>query len=559
MLAAVTGTGLAVRAARRDRLGTLLVLGYLAHVAIRLVLGLGRDGPTVFADETGYLVNARVLAGGTAGTLGDASFYRGGYSLLLVPADLLGGSPVADYRLALATNALLSALTFPLLHVLLTRVFAAPHAVLAAFLGALYPPLVVATQFASPESVLPVLVLAAAVALGAVARTGSAGWAAAAGACGGALYATHGRTVPVVAVLLVVLAALAVGGRPPPPLAGFAAAGLVALGGQLLNDRLRDRSWAGAPGDDGLDRVLANARDIRSAGSVGALGLGQYWYLYVATFGLAVLGLIQLATYLRRRSPETAVAVFLLGGALGLAVLVGLFLRFPTRADHVVYGRYVEVLVPPLLALGLVRLWTARPGRVLRESLAAAAVSLVAVLAVSLFAGGLVTRGTPVNWYNVLALPPLGQLRDHIRPLTATAVALAAAAALVAITRWRRAWGAAALAAAFLLMAGALRVVLVESRDDAVYGTQPGALSAVAGLAGATEVGYDMAAYTPVGLYGYQWELDGTRFVLFDSRRGPAPRTRWVIAGEDWPQGRSLGARRVWVHEAYGQAVWVLP
>jgi hypothetical protein len=68
-----------------------------------------------------------------------------------------------------------------------------------------------------------------------------------------------------------------------------------------------------------------------------------------------------------------------------------------------------------------------------------------------------------------------------------------------------------------------------------------------------------MAAYTPIGLFGYQWELDHARFVLFDSRWDRPPRTEWVIAGLDWSQARKVGANRVWVHPAYQQAVWQAP
>jgi hypothetical protein len=82
----------------------------------------------------------------------------------------------------------------------------------------------------------------------------------------------------------------------------------------------------------------------------------------------------------------------------------------------------------------------------------------------------------------------------------------------------------------------------------------------VEGLTSAPDISYDIAAYTPIGLYGYQWQLDHARFVLFDSRRDPVPRTEWVIAGLDWPQAaRMVGARRVWVHPAYRQALWRLP
>jgi hypothetical protein len=587
-------------------LGWLLVAGYLLQVALRLAISAGRDGPTNFADETGYLANARVMSGGVAGELSLAGFYRGGYSLLLLPAYWLGEGPRAEYRDVLATNALLSGLAFPLVHVLLTRAFRVPprSALAAAFLAALYPPLVVTTQFAWAESLLPLLVLLAAITLAAAVtaprRRAAAGWAVACGGCAGVLFTTHGRTVPLVVALLGLLLVGAWRRRDrAAAAAGAAAAVVVTAAGQLLNNWLSAASW-GQARDDDLRRVLDNARDLGSLENVAALGAGQYWYLFVATFGLVVLGLVHLAGCLRppvaatgrglagedagtdaagprpagparRPSPERdagspdagawVVSAFLLSSAVGLAVLVGLFLRPPLRPDHVVYGRYVEILVPPVLALGLVRLWTAPARRLLLELAAGAVLAAAAGVVVTVYAGGLVGR-SPVNWYTVLALPPLAQAREQIRPAAAMLVALAGAGVLLLLAWRSRPWrvlGALGLAGVLVASSVALRVVLVEARDDAIYGTQPAALAAVPGLGAAREVSYDVAAYTPVGLYGYQWQLDRAHFVLFDSRRDPVPRTEWVIAGLDWPQGRQAGASRVWVHPAYRQAVWRLP
>ncbi len=611
-------------------LGWLLLAGFLLQVVLRVAISIGRDGPTNFADETGYLANARAIAGGVPGALQMAALYRGGYSLLLLPAQWLGHRPLSEYQGVLVTNALLSSLVFPLLHVLLTKVFRVPArtALIAAFLATLYPPLVVTTQFASAESLLPALVLLAAITLGAVVTAlrprAAAGWAIACGWSAGAIYTTHGRTAPMVALLVVLLLTLAVLRR---DLAGAAVAGVVAavavtLAGQWLNDWLNGKSWGGRQDAD-LQHVLDNARTLGSLKAVAGLALGQSWYLFVATFGLVVLGLVHAATRLRAPAapapegadptvsatappeggsppmpatappeggspPATAtvagggrswgrravdglrgavgreaggaavVSVFVLGSTIGLALVAGLFLDPPVRPDHVVYGRYLEILAPPLLALGLVRLWTVRARRLVAELAVGSAVALVACAVATVYAGGLVRRG-PVNWYTVLALPVLAQTREQIRPVTATLVALAGAAILLALARRPRVWALLGLAGVLVASSIALRVVVIEARDRAIYGTQPIGLSEVPGLNAPQDVGYDVAAYTPVGLYGYQWQLDRARFVLFDSRRDPVPRTKWVIAGLNWPQAREVGARRVWVHRAFRQALWRLP
>jgi prepilin signal peptidase PulO-like enzyme (type II secretory pathway) len=465
--------------------------------------------------------------------------------------------------------------------VLLTRVFrvAERTAVAVAILVALYPPLVVTAQFAWAEPFLPVLVLAAAITLAAVATASQArtamGWSMACGACAGALYTTHGRTAPIVIVLLGLLAALAMLRRElaPGAIAGMVAAVLVIVAGQLLNNWLRSKSWG--PGQDGdLQHVLDNARDLGSFKNVAALGLGQYWYVVVATYGLALLGLAHIGDLLLGGNPssrhprlawavrrETAgaavVGAFLLASTIGLSVLVGLFLLPPRRSDHVVYGRYVEILVPPLLALGLVRLWSERTRRVVSELLIGGVVALAAGLIVMRIAGGLVLQ-TPFNWFTTLALPPLMLTRDQIRPMLATLVASIGAVVLLVVSRWSRALGALGLAVVLLASSLYLRAA-VEGIEYEIYDTQPVALSRVEGLNGPHDVGYDVAAYTHRGLYIYQWQLDRTHFVLFDSRRDPVPRTEWVIAGLDWPPARQLGARKVWTHPTSRQAVWRLP
>jgi hypothetical protein len=260
----------------------------------------------------------------------------------------------------------------------------------------------------------------------------------------------------------------------------------------------------------------------------------------------------------REAAGAPAVAVFLLGGAAGLVVLTGLFLNPPSRPDHVVYGRYVEMVVPAFLALGLVRLWTARIRRVLIELATGAAAAGVAAVIITWYAGGLLTR-SPVNWFTVLALPPLAQTREHIRPGAALLVAAAGGTILLLLTRRSRALAAAGLLAAFAISSIALRVVLIQYGEDTTGGAQPVALAGVDGLSTAAEVSYDLAAYTPRGLYNYQWQLDAAHFTLFDSRHDAAPHTTWVIAAPDWPQAPQVKARRVWVDDTNNQAVWRLP
>jgi hypothetical protein len=69
-----------------DKRKALLLLGpCLFLAALHVGLALTRDRPLIFADEAGYLGNARFLAGGLPIKLYRSAAYSPGYSLLLVP------------------------------------------------------------------------------------------------------------------------------------------------------------------------------------------------------------------------------------------------------------------------------------------------------------------------------------------------------------------------------------------------------------------------------------------------------------------------------------------
>src|SRR5687768_14097027 len=80
----------------------------VGHVVLRLAVIADRPGPKV-TDEIGYLINARVLAGGPPGDLSCCTVYSGGYSLLLAPLAALLPDPESLYRAALLVGVVLTA------------------------------------------------------------------------------------------------------------------------------------------------------------------------------------------------------------------------------------------------------------------------------------------------------------------------------------------------------------------------------------------------------------------------------------------------------------------
>jgi 4-amino-4-deoxy-L-arabinose transferase-like glycosyltransferase len=564
----------------------LLVLGYLGHVGLRLALSAGRYGPLVFADETGYLLDARFLTGGPAGQMMNSTFYRGGYAAVISPAYLLAKSPVMSYNLVLGINALLSSSTFLLMYWLLAKPFrlARGPALAASFLAALYPPLVLNSQLAVSENLLVPLVLLAFVLLArwvsATEGRGRWGWPIALGLCAGLLYASHGRTIVVVGVLLAATAAVGLVRRdlrvPAVAAIGVAATSLAA--GEVFNAWLARNNWGTQPTEAAT--VLSKAAHLSALKGIAELGVGQYWYLAVSTFGLFGLGVAQAVEAMRapgadrpgrgrtwlasRLAGETdgrqLVAAGLLGALLALAALVGISGYPPLRPDHVVYGRYIEILLPIFFALGLNRLWCARPTRrVLLELAVAALLTGAAYLVVRGLHGGLV-HGTIANAYTTLSLPgPAGSITAlHIRRVTT--VAIGGALLLALFSRKLRVVGGVALAAALLASILYTRSTLFQATQDAVYGKDGGAKVTVPGLDRSQDIAYDVGNLTIGGRWGFQWQLEKTHFVLFDSRLGQAPpRVRYVISSQTWSQANRLGAVTVWRATHGAQAVWMIP
>jgi hypothetical protein len=545
---------------RRDR--NLLLIGTLALLLARLALSLLRSGPVLVADELGYLMNARVLAGGVAGQLQLAPFYHGGYSLPLAPLLALTSAPGLGYHLVLALNAVLAASIFPLLYVLLTRCAGiAPSLALGpAFAAALYPSVTILSQVAMSENLLFPLTCAwliAASELIARPRRRAIGSAALTAGLAAFAYATHGRMVVLVALTGALL--LWLGWRRALRPAAALAGGGVLVGGLLathfLDAFLVNRNYGGHAASEAGARLSGLEHPGAVWGAFENL-VGQGWSLLVASFGLAAIVGLAAARQLRsergagrsRTNPAGPLTVVL---AIGLLVVSAASFPVRSRADMLIYGRYAEVVAPPLIALGLAWLRLAIPatGTPWRTRLrwpAAFAVVTVFVAAVQA-AGGL----AGANRWNVASFP-FATSNLGAKVIVGAAIVAAAGAWALCRTSLRRP-GASWLLAAVLFLpvtAYALRRPVFQA-ESAVYPsgwTSPGPAAA-----GIRVVAYDLdragagGGYPTIGdLYLTQWFLPHTRLLLFHSRRARPP-LRYVISDRGWGERHPvLHAVPVW-------------
>lgn len=542
-----------------------LLAGAVGLLALRLVLALPRTGPLLLADESGYLANARALTGGAAGQLEGAPFYHAGYSLLIAPLVALGAGPTTTYRLILALNAALAAALVPLLYLLLTRCFRiAPRvAVLPAIAAAAYPTITLLSQVAMSENLLVPLVVVWLLCCGGLFDAGSrraqSVWGAALGACTLALYVTHGRMIVAVALTVGALVVLSLRRRIPvsPTVIALAvmAAGYPAM--RRLNDFLVSTNWAGRAPNEAGER-LSGLGDVGALLSVARNLVGQTWYVMGASLGVIVVfavggGLRGLTTVRRRDAgtPELVLALTLATGA-ALLGLSALSFRVVERPDMFIYGRYVEVIVPPLLAVALARLPALRGS--VRPLAALGAVGLTTAAVVVLRLGLDPPRG-PNRW-NVASLPfPTFGLGI---PVLLGAGVVAAVAAVVAGTLVRR---APALLAPALLLAF-VPTTAVSERNPAFSGQRDaygnGWESPGPALHNAPVVAYDMDAYDIYGLYAYQWFMGHSRFVVFRSS-SEDPTARYVISSHTWGERhRRLRRSAVWSDPNRDQTVFRL-
>jgi hypothetical protein len=525
---------------------TRLIVGTGALFAARLVLSLARSGPVLVADETGYLTNARVLAGGLPGQMERAPFYRGGYSVLLAPLVHAASDPGTAYHLILVVNAALAASLLALLYVLLTRYAdVTPRAATwAALAGALYPPVTVYSQVALSENALLPLTCGWLIAFGALmgarGRVRAVLSGLAFGACAAGLWAVHGRMLP--AVALTALVVLWLGSRRRLDLATVAAV-LLVLGLGLwatyrLNGYLIDHNYAGRGDGEAGDRLDA-ALHVDALARLGLNLLGQGWYLVVSTFALVVV-VIRGAG----RRPVTLMLLALTG--LLLVVSAGAFPR-PTRPDMLIYGRYVEVAAPPLVAVGVGLL--AGSTRLPTRALLGLGVLTIVVALVRVSAD----VGDAANRWNVAGLPFVtAQLGPAILLGAALVAGLGAWLLNRVADRSRLPVGAAvgALFAAVLVYAVYNPVMRSEREVYPDGWTSP---EPVADGAGIRSAGYDLDRYDPIGLYTLQWFLPRTSLRLFHGERQP-PQAPAVISDAMW--GATHRGRALWRARGRDQVLW---
>ncbi|GAA4229809.1 hypothetical protein GCM10022254_23100 [Actinomadura meridiana] len=367
--------------------------GTVAQLVMRLWLASSHRAPAANPDETGYLVAARWMAGFPSGDLSGCTLYQGGYSLLLTPVYWVTRDPAAVYRIVMAINALIGAALFPLGYAAARRLGLGRRAALpVVFAAVLLPASTFFGAWALADAVLPTLALAWLLVLDRFVRNGRVWDAVGASALASYAAMVHSRGAVIVAVHVLVLVAVAVTGRRRVLRAVIGGGAVVIAGyaaGAALNARVRAEMYPSGARD-----LAANleSRITTVPGQEWALSgaAGQLWYLVVATWGLAGIGLaVTTVVLVRRRTPvpDRIMAGTLLTATLAIAYASSAALPDEHRVGNFAYGRYLSCLALVHTLVGAVALL--RSGHRAAMRLAAAALLAVGATAwwVTAYAG----------------------------------------------------------------------------------------------------------------------------------------------------------------------------
>lgn len=553
---------------------------------VRLWVSAGRVEYAIWPDEPAQLAMARFLGGGVPWTMHDHSVWRPGYAALLAPVHLVTDDPVTVLRAAFALNAVLGGVAAWLLILLARRLtpLGPGESAVAAGVIALSPSALFPTEFVWSEALVVVLFLATLLVLLRFDEAPSTRSGLGAVVLAAAAFTTHSRMAPLAVVVVGVVVVAARRGRIGARSAlGVAAIGAVAFGSGLVASRLVvERLWDDPASNNSVGAV---AERLVHPGDVAISLTGQAWYALVSSLGLVGFGVWWSWRSVRRpggaspdstptrsgsgsapssssrrvdqasmtRSAATIVAVTV-GSCVALSVV---FMAGRMRPDQVVYGRYLDAVIGPVLLVGIGAVVTAVSARrLLLVGIGVVATTAVGAMVIARWRSAALSADNGIEPM-ILGLQPY--VGDDVDVGGITGASMAITAVLVAIlaigARWPRTGRVPSRAAPLvvaiviggLLVVGGVRTGTILDRD---WSSRGGFSEVVTVRDGTLPAGDAVEFVLPDGsdatnrLLLYQWYLPENRFtVVTDPADGTA---RYVFSDADDARLTTLGAELVW-------------
>ena len=448
----------------------LAIICMAASFVVALVTAARISGPSIRPDEWGYLLNGQVLIGHEEVRLPFSEMYPAGFGFVTGAWAWISGSLHSAYRLTLFTNVALIAVLAYLVVAFAVRTLHASRTTgyLIAALVVASPGTLAGSLFALPETLCKVLFMLLVVLLVRLISEPRVLLVIVFGALSGIAPVFSGRLIAITmsaALLLALLLWKRVLNR---SLAVFGIVSILLGYGvtRILNSVVRDVLYYGRP--SGESRIFGRATTVNLWPEVIREIAGQIWYVSAATACLAIVALVVTFRVATRRtslesmdkneSIERFTYVFILLTFVFLIVLGALQLALGKRADHFIYGRYVEMCVPALFAIACV---TLEKSKLLSLRLWRASIVFYTLLTASyilLERADVVWRAVsidgPMRTANVLAIDALTHVVRHPGLLTMTPV-ICAVSLLIMYWYKRHQGGALIVLSALLLVSSA--------------------------------------------------------------------------------------------------------
>lgn len=338
-----------------------------------LAAGFQGEGPIYLSDEIGYLTKAAALAGRSIDYTTD---WHAGYAILISPAFRLFSDPLAIWWAITIINAVLFTVSFLLLSLTLRRIF--PHTSFTKHLAilaicALYPSWAIMTGYAFSTPAFVFMFVALFSVLSFLNEKGSSLWyQALLGVVAGLLYWIHPMSLAVLGALSVVQVARVVSDKKAKWTQLFVFLATVFLTmityAFVLNPSLQHAmTLSVSTGPGHYARAASWLSGIKSIGfwrDFVLIVMGQTSYMLVVTFGIVSFAGKSAWDVVRKtlkREPlkeAEALTLFSILSVLGIVAMGSiLFAAKPPfgamRADQLIYGRYTEMALLPLLAISL--------------------------------------------------------------------------------------------------------------------------------------------------------------------------------------------------------------
>ena len=351
-------------------LSRLTLVAGLALLVLLVVAAFAVHAPSVRPDELGFLLNGQVMIGNTEVPLAEEfrSFYPAGFGFFTAVAAYVGGTIAAQFRISLLVN-----IAFTLGTVWVLAQWAIRHlslskrwAWIVAVAVAVAPTVAANSLFAWSESLSRLGLAALVLLVYELARRPSWTTCIGTGLLAAYLPIVHGRFTLVLPLTAVALVAVGIS-RDRKRRFACASGVIVAAVAYVLLSRvnvwLRDELYTGSTGKEG--RMVSKFLDPANTSSIVRGFVGQSWYLVATTFGILAVGMVALSvdslSGLKARRREQWIGPLFTVCASFLVVLTSaLQLVNVIRPDHLLYGRYAEVVTPVLMTAGLAALVTVR-------------------------------------------------------------------------------------------------------------------------------------------------------------------------------------------------------